>query len=65
MASITLTDAQQEIINTRYNQRRKELTENHAHRCAQLARQIANETTRHDEAMKSMQEAFIAYRASV
>ncbi len=65
MANITLTDAQQEIINTRYNQRRKELTESHAHRCAQLARQIANETTRHDEAMKSMQEAFTAYRASV
>ena len=65
MANITLTDAQREIIITRYTQRRQELTESHAHRCAQLARQIANETTRHDEAMKSMQEAFIAYRASV
>ena len=60
IAKITLTDAQQGIIATRYNERRKELIESHSHRCAQLARQIANETTRHDEHMKSMQEAFIA-----
>ena len=65
MANITLTDAQQKIIATRYNQRRKEMIEGHSHRCAQLARQIANETTRHDENMKSMQEAFIAFTNAV
>ena len=65
MASITLTDAQQGIIATRYNQRRQEMIDGHSHRCAQLARQIANETTRHDENMKSMQEAFIAFTNAV
>ncbi len=65
MANITLTDAQQEIITTRYNQRRQEMIDGHSRRCAQLARQIANETTRHDEAMKSMQEAYIAFAHSV
>ena len=65
MDKITLTDAQQDIIATRYNQRRKELIESHSHRCAHLARQIATETTRHDEAMKSMQEAYIAFAHSV
>ena len=65
MANITLTDAQQGIIATRYNQRRQEMIDGHSHRCAQLARQIANETTRHDENMKSMQEAFIAFTNAV
>ena len=65
MANITLTDAQQKIITTRYNQRRKEMIDGHSHRCAQLARQISNETTRHDENMKSMQEAFIAFTNAV
>ena len=41
------------------------MIDGHSHRCAQLARQIANETTRHDEAMKSMQEAYIAFAHSV
>jgi len=62
---INLTDAQKEIIATRYQERRQELIDHHAHRCAQLARQIATETTRHDDALKAMQEAFITYRASV
>jgi len=62
---INLTDAQKGIIATRYQERRQELIDHHAHRCAQLARQIATETTRHDDALKAMQEAFITYRASV
>jgi len=62
---INLTDAQKGIIATRYQERRKELIDHHAHRCAQLARQIATETTRHDDAMKTMQEAFVSYRALV
>ena len=65
LKGIVLTDAQQGIIATRYNERRKELIDGHSHRCAQLARQIANETTRHDQAMKSMQEAYIAFAHSV
>ena len=65
LKGIVLTDAQQGIIATRYNERRKELIDGHSNRCAQLARQIANETTRHDEHMKSMQEAFIAFTNAV
>ena len=65
LKGIVLTDAQQKIIATRYNERRKEMIDGHSHRCAQLARQIANETTRHDEHMKSMQEAFIAFSNTV
>jgi len=65
LKGIVLTDAQQGIIATRYNERRKEMINGHSHRCAQLARQIANETTRHDEHMKSMQEAFIAFTNTV
>ena len=65
LKGIVLTDAQQDIIATRYNERRQEMIDGHSHRCAQLARQIANETTRHDEHMKSMQEAFIAFTNAV
>ena len=65
LKGIVLTDAQQGIIATRYNERRQEMIDGHSHRCAQLARQIANETTRHDEAMKSMQEAYVAFAHSV
>jgi len=62
---ISLTDAQKSIIATRYQERRQELIDNHAHRCAQLARQIASETTRHDQAMKFMQDSFLSYNALV
>jgi len=64
LKGITLTDAQKGIIATRYQERQKEMIEHHAHRCAQLARQIAQATTSHDESMKTMREAFASYRGS-
>jgi hypothetical protein len=65
MDGIVLTDAQKEIIATRYQDRRKELIDSHARRCAQLARQIASETTLHDDALKAMQNSFVSYNALV
>jgi len=62
---ITLTDAQQGLIYDRYQQRRKEMIEAHARTCAQLARQIANQTINHDEQINAMGKAFGAYQASV
>ena len=65
LTQIPLTDAQQEIIFARYQERRTELTNNHAERCAQLARQIARQTTQHDTQMAALRESFVAYQALV
>lgn len=65
LTQIPLTDAQQEIIFARYQERRTELTNNHAARCAQLARQIARQTTQHDTQMATLRESFVAYQALV
>ena len=65
LKGVILTDAQKQIITQRYNQRRQEIADSHAYRCAQLARQIANETSRHDTDLKTMNEAFTAYIATV
>lgn len=65
MDNIILTDAQQGIIASRYQERRQELIDAHARTCAQLARQIAHQTINHDEQMKTNHAAFVSYQASV
>jgi hypothetical protein len=65
MDNIILTDAQQGIIASRYQERRQEMIDAHARTCAQLARQIAHQTINHDEQMKTNHAAFVSYQASV
>lgn len=65
LTQIPLTDAQQAIVFTRYQERRNELTNNHAAQCANLARQIARQTTKHDTQMTALRESFVAYQALV
>ena len=65
LTQIPLTDAQQGLIYDRYQQRRNEMTDNHAHQCASLARQIARQTTNHDTQMTALRESFVAYQALV
>jgi hypothetical protein len=65
LTQIPLNDAQQAIVFTRYQERQTELTQNHAHQCAQLARQIARQTTNHDTQMAALRESFVAYQALV
>ena len=65
LTQIPLTDAQQAIVFARYQERQTELTDNHAHQCASLARQIARQTTKHDTQMATLRESFVAYQALV
>jgi len=65
MDNISLTDKQQMIITSRYHLRQQEMTDAHARTCAQLARQIARQTTQHDEQMAAMRKAFNEYQALV
>jgi len=65
LTQIPLTDAQQAIVFTRYQERQNELTNNHAHQCASLARQISRQTTKHDTQMAALRESFVAYQALV
>ena len=65
MTQIPLNDAQQAIVFARYQERQTELTDNHAAQCAQLARQIARQTTNHDTQMAALRESFVAYQALV
>jgi len=65
LSAFNITD---EVQATLYDAYRKELESyraNHANRCAQLARQIAQATTRHDAEVKTLMEAFNDYRAQV
>jgi len=65
LTQIPLTDAQQAIVFARYQERQEELTNNHAHQCASLARQISRQTTNHDTQMATLRESFVAYQALV
>ena len=65
LTAFTLTD---EVQGKLYEAYRKELDSyraNHANRCAQLARQIAQATTRHDAEVATLTEAFTEYQAQV
>lgn len=65
---LTAFNITNEVQATLYEAYRKELESyraNHANRCAQLARQIAQATTRHDAEIKVLTDAFQAYQAQV
>ena len=65
LSDFDLTDAVQAVLWEAYQKNLQSLRDNHAHRCAQLARQIAQATTRHDGEMKVLTEAFAAYQTQV
>ena len=65
LSDFNVTDEVQEVLYTAYRENLQQHRDNHAHRCAQLARQIAQQTTRHDAEIKVITEAFGAYQTQV
>lgn len=64
-SDFTITDAVQTVIYTMYQETLELHRTNHANRCAQLARQISQQTTRHDADVKVITDAFTEYQAQV
>ncbi len=65
LSDFNVTDEVQGVLYEAYQKNLQSMRDNHAHRCAQLARQIAQTTTRHDGEMKVLTEAFAAYQTQV
>jgi len=65
LSAFNLTDEVQEVLWKAYQENLQSMRDNHANRCAQLARQIAQTTTRHDAEMQVVTEAFAAYQTKV
>lgn len=64
-SDMEVTDEVQEKLYQIYLETQKQERNNHAAQCANLARQIANVTTRHDVVLKVRDDAFKAYQAQV
>jgi hypothetical protein len=65
LSQFNITDEVQQVLYQAYQENLDSHRTNHAHRCAQLARQIAQATTRHDAEMQVLTDAFKAYQAQV
>ena len=65
LTAFTITDEVQQVLYEAYRKELESYRSNHAHRCAQLARQIAQATTRHDAEVATLMEAFSEYQAQV
>jgi IS1 family transposase len=65
LSDFNVTDEVQQVLWEAYQENLKTCREYHANRCTQLARQIAQATTRHDAEMKVLTDAFAAYQAQV
>ena len=65
LTAFTLTDEVQGKLYEAYRKQLDSYRANHANRCAQLARQIAQATTRHDAEVATLTEAFAEYQAQV
>ncbi len=65
LTAFTITDAVQGVLYEAYRKELDSYRANHANRCAQLARQIAQATTRHDAEVATLTEAFTEYQAQV
>ena len=65
LSDFNVTDEVQGVLYKAYQENLQSMRDNHAHRCAQLARQIAQATTRHDAEMQVLTDAFKAYQAQV
>lgn len=64
-SDMKVTDEVQEKLYQIYLETQQQERNNHAAQCANLARQIANVTTRHDVVLKVRDDAFKAYQAQV
>jgi len=65
LSDFNVTDEVQGVLYEAYRANLQSMRDNHAHRCAQLARQIAQATTRHDAEMQVVTDAFTAYQEQV
>ena len=65
LTAFTITDKVQGVLYEAYRKELDSYRANHANRCAQLARQIAQATTRHDAEVATLMEAFSEYQAQV
>ena len=65
LTAFTITDAVQGVLYEAYRKELESYRANHAHRCAQLARQIAQATTRHDAEVATLMESFSEYQTQV
>lgn len=65
LTAFTITDEVQGKLYEAYRKQLDSYREGHANRCAQLARQIAQATTRHDAEVATLTEAFTEYQAQV
>jgi len=64
-SDFTISDAIQTVLYAMYQETLEAQRTNHANRCAQLARQISQQTTRHDAEVKVITDAFTEYQAQV
>jgi len=65
LTDFNVTDEVQEVLYTAYQENLETRRTIHANQCAYLARQIAQQTTRHDAEMKVIRDAFTEYQAQV
>jgi len=65
LTALTITDEVQGKLYHAYQKELESHRTHHANRCAQLARQIAQTTTRHDAEVAVITEAFTAYQTQV
>ncbi len=65
LSDFNITDEVQQVLYEAYQENLDSHRTNHAHRCAQLARQIAQQTTRHDAEVKVIMDAFTEYQTQV
>jgi len=65
LSDFNVTSEVQQVLYQAYQENLETQRTHHAHRCAQLARQIAQATTRHDAEMQVLTDAFTAYQAQV
>ena len=65
LTQFNITDEVQQVLWNAYQENLQSMRDNHANRCAQLARQIAQTTTRHDAEMQVVTDAFAAYQTQV
>ena len=65
LSDFNVTDEVQQVLYDAYRENLDSHRTNHANQCANLARQIAQQTTRHDAQIKGITDAFTEYQAQV
>ena len=65
LTDFNITNEVQQVLSTAYRENLETRRTIHANQCAHLARQIAQQTTRHDAEMKVITDAFTEYQTQV